>query len=121
MKNDYPSFLQYISNDTKKCKNFLYKNNQTFDSKDIDALLNTQLTHEETVNLNNVSTSDTSLSDYLCYVVSEINGYSDPEPGVFLGKTLTAPRMISFAIPELKFEFVVWFESLATTAGAGGM
>ena len=101
MKNDYPSFLQYISNDTKKCKNFLYKNNQTFDSKDIDALLNTQLTHEETVNLNKVSTSDTSLSDYLCYVVSEINGYSDPEPGVFLGKTLTAPRMISFCNDSL--------------------
>ena len=78
MRNDYDSFIKYIADDVKKNKNFLYKNNKTFNSRQIFELININLESSDRKKIFSSLRSYSSLSDLLCFVVSSLCGSKYP-------------------------------------------
>ena len=103
MKNDYESFLNYISKDIQTCKKFLFKNNEIFTAGKIQDKIPRTLSQDEAKLLNESARSHSSLVDFLCFVVAEINGDELPSKMDFKGtgekdvrKTLNPKKMISY-------------------------
>ena len=78
MSNNYETFLNYISDDIKICKKYLYRNNVLY-SKDqiVDAIPKT-LDLKDEIELYKVAGSFSSLIEFLCFVVAEINNEKAP-------------------------------------------
>ena len=103
MKDDYQSFLNYISKDIQTCKKFLFKNNEIFTANKIQDKIPRTLNEVEEKLLNESARSYSSLVDFLCFVVAEINGDELPSKMDFKGtgekdlrKTLNPQKMISY-------------------------
>lgn len=78
MNNDYDNFIKYITTDVKKNKNFLYKNNKTFNSRQIFELININLKSTDRKQIFSSLKSYSALSDLLCFVVSLLCGSKYP-------------------------------------------
>lgn len=107
MTNDFNNFIKYISNDVKKNKKFLFKNNQTFSAGEIGEILasrNKDLEEHDRKKLLESSASNATLADFLCHTVSMLCGAKYPNSSTFnpnnhpseLQKTLDPRKMISF-------------------------
>ena len=103
MTGDYEIFLNYISEDIQTCKRFLFKNNEIYSSRKIQDTVPRNLTTEEEKLLNESANSYSSLVDFLCFVVAEINGDEFPSKMNFKGtgenalrKTLNPQKMIAY-------------------------
>ena len=79
LENDYNKFLDYISEDIKLSKKYLFKNNKLYNKEQIKNLIPRQLNMDEEVLLTEVARSYSSLIEFLCFVVSEINYQKLPE------------------------------------------
>ena len=78
MKNNYETFLRYISDDMKKNKRFAYKNNKTYTASELIENINkTDLNAEKDI-LYNSLVSNTSLSFLLCVLVSMLCESNSP-------------------------------------------
>ena len=107
MTNNFDNFIKYISNDVKKNKKFLFKNNQTFSGGEINDILasgNKGLEKHEIKKLSKSAHSHATLADFLCYTVSMFCGAKFPSSSTFdpnnhpseLQKTLDPKKMINF-------------------------
>ena len=105
LKNNYESFLGYISEDIKSCKRYLYRNNILYSKDQIEDTIPKQLELDERKELIKAALSYSSLAEFLCFVVTEINNEKSllevreqrlPTKDGFAGKTLSPVQMISY-------------------------
>ena len=105
MKDDYDNFIKYLATDIKKNTNFLYKNNKTFNKRQIFELVNRTLLHGEKEKIFNSLENNATFADLLCYVVSSLCGSKYPSPTSFdpnsndkneREKTLLPRKMIDY-------------------------
>ena len=105
MKDDYDNFIKYIATDIKKNTNFLYKNNKTFNKRQIFEIVNRRLLHDEKEKIFNALESNSTFTDLLCYVVSSLCGSKYPSQTSFdpnsndkneKEKTLLPRKMIDY-------------------------
>ena len=83
MQDNFNNFIKYITTDIKKNTNFLYKNNKTFNKREILELINRTLKPDEKIKIFNSLESNTTFSDLLCYVVSLLCGSKYPSQTSF--------------------------------------
>jgi AAA15 family ATPase/GTPase len=105
MKDNYDSFIKYIGNDIKKNTNFLYKNNKTFNKRQIFEIVNRTLLEDEKNKIFTSLESNATFTDILCYVVSSLCGSKYPSQTSFdpnsndkseREKTLLPRKMIDY-------------------------
>ena len=105
LSNNYEDFLNYISDDIMSCKKFLYRNNVLYSADQITDTIPKELDSKDQIELNKAAGSFSSLIEFLCFVVAEINNekiptkekfQNLPSKDGFQGKTLSPVQMVSY-------------------------